>query len=162
MIGYDAIHNYYGPAPEDRNHRAGKFKLCEDRACTPGIPIDPTDGFRILDTHGNPNTGANPNQWLNNASNGGHITKTPDYAQAGVFTLTKWPCGKYCLGGLYAGVGPTCPADVVGMTFTTPDKDSCVVVDLTEVPCDVHAKANNCIWKNGDQCCDKVDCRGKY
>jgi len=161
LIGYTTIGDYYGPAPEDRNHRAGKFKLCEDQACTPGSPIDSADGFRILDTNGDPNTGANPNQWLDNKQNGGHIGKTPNYADAGIFTLTKWPCGKYCLGELNAGIGPTCPSDVTGMTFTTADKDSCVVVDLMEVPCDIHAKENNCIWKNGDECCNKVDCAGK-
>ncbi len=75
--------------------------------------------------------------------------------------MTKWPCGKYCLGGLNACIGPTCPSDVTVMTFTTADKDSCVVVDLMEVPCDIHAKENNCIWKNGDECCNKVDCAGK-
>lgn len=161
LLGWNIL-NYYGPGPESRNQRSGLFKLCKTEECTPGLPVNPADGIRIKDMHGLPNTGANPGEWLNNAQNGAHITKTPDYAQAGVFTLTKWPCGKYCLGGLDAGVGPTCPADVVGSTFTTLDKESCTPIELMEVPCDSHAKENNCTWKEGDQCCNKVDCGTKH
>ncbi|KAL9098338.1 MAG: hypothetical protein Q9163_005989, partial [Psora crenata] len=160
LLGWNS-NNYYGPGPESRNQRSGLFQLCKDEACAPGIPVDPADGIRIKDLHGLPNTGANAGQWLNNARDGAHITKTPNYSEAGVFTLTKWPCGKYCLGGLDSGVGPTCPADVVGSTFTTLDKQSCVQMELMEAPCDKNAKENNCIWKNGDQCCNKVDCCGK-
>ena len=102
--------------------------------------------------HGFPSSGANPGQWLNNAKNGDHIGKTPDYNQAGDFTLTKWPCGRYCLGGVDLGVTPTCPNNIVGSTFTTADLKSCITIKLQEVPCNPHSKENNCIWEDWDQC----------
>ena len=161
LLGYHAAGAYYGPAPESRIHRDGRFQLCKDEACAAGLPINPGDGIHIKDLNGDPNTGARPGHWLNNAFNGGHITKTPNFATSGAFTLTKWPCGKYCLGGVEAGVGPTCPADVTGSTFLPNDKDSCVTIELIEVPCDIRDPANNCIWKKGDECCGKIDCAGK-
>lgn len=32
----------------------------------------------------------------------------------------------------------------------------CVAFDFAEVPCDIRNDVN-CIWKIGDQCCDKTD-----
>ena len=45
------------------------------------------------------------------------------------------------------------------MMFYSQDPQMCTPYDLTEVPCDIKADANKCIWKNGDQCCSKVDCK---
>lgn len=150
---------YYGPGPESRSMRTGKFKFCKDQKCKAGEDINPADGFAIQDLNGDPLTGLNAGDWLANAYNGGHIGKTPDWGMHGNFTLTKWPCGKYCLGGRNAGIGPTCPADITGSTFLPDDKDSCVEVNILEVPCNNHDNKNNCIWKSGnDQCCNKVDC----
>ncbi|KAE8138965.1 hypothetical protein BDV38DRAFT_281525 [Aspergillus pseudotamarii] len=101
---------------------------------------------------------ANAGQWLNNAQHGSHIGQTSDFENAGQFTLSKWPRGKHCLGGFDWGIGPACPALTPAMTFYTRDPQMCVPFEITEVPCDVHADQNNCLWKNGDQCCNKVDC----
>lgn len=42
---------------------------------------------------------------------------------------------------------------MVGATFTTLDDQSCIPLTLLEVPCDIRAAANNCIWDSeADQC----------
>ncbi len=138
--------------------RYGKFQFCLDEKCDTGTPIDPSTEIFIRDTYGDLATGANKNQWLNHAINGGHIARTPDFSLAGHFSISKWPCGKYCLGGFTEGIGPACPATTPAMTFYTQDPQMCVEFELTEVPCDLKSDANNCIWKSGDQCCNKVDC----
>ncbi|EAW11008.1 cysteine-rich secreted protein [Aspergillus clavatus NRRL 1] len=153
--------NVYYAAPDSMVQRYGKFQLCIDEKCTPGKTINPSDKSYIRDMYGDLATGANKGQWLNNAQNGAHIGRTPNFALAGQFALSKWPCGKYCLGGFAAGIGPACPAEVPAMTFYSQDPQMCVPFDLTEVPCDIRDNANNCIWKNGDQCCNKVDCAWK-
>ncbi|KAK4240377.1 hypothetical protein C8A03DRAFT_13276 [Achaetomium macrosporum] len=152
----------YYAAPDSMVQRYGKFQLCRDEKCTPGQPINPSDKTYIKDLYGDVATGANTGQWLNNAQNGAHIGRTPTFANAGQFVLSKWPCGKYCLGGFTAGVGPACPAEIPAMTFYSQDPQMCTPFDLTEVPCDIRADSNNCIWKNGDQCCNKVDCTWKH
>jgi len=138
--------------------RYGKFEICLDEECTPGQSVNPSDKVFIKDLYGDVATGANKGQWLNNAQNGAHIGRTTVFANAGQFALSKWPCGKYCLGGFQWGVGPACPAEIPAMTFYSKDPQMCVAFDLTEVPCDNKEDANNCIWANGDQCCNKVDC----
>lgn len=149
--------NYYA-APDSMVQRYGKFQICLDEKCSTGKPVNPSDLVHIKDTYGDLGTGANRGQWLNNAQNGAHIGRTPLFANAGKFSLSKWPCGKYCLGGLAAGVGPACPAEVPAMTFYPQDPQMCVPFELTEVPCDIKADSNNCIWSGGDQCCNKVNC----
>lgn len=159
-FGYN-VAGWYTASRENLAQQFGKFKLCKDEKCTPGADFNPADPIRIMDIHGQANGGQNPNQWVNNAQNGAHIGKTAAYATAGVFSLSKWPCGKYCLGGIDSGIGPTCPSELPAATFTSFDKQSCIPIDLMEVPCDIHALENNCIWKNGaDQCCNAVDCSG--
>ncbi|TLD27965.1 hypothetical protein E2P81_ATG06311 [Venturia nashicola] len=156
-FGYNA-HGWYTASKESRHQQFGKFKLCKDEKCSPG-PINPGEGFSAKDLHGNANGGQNPGWYIDAKTNGGHVGKTADFAKSGRFTLTKWPCGKYCLGGYEAGFGPTCPSDLPAGTFTTHDKQSCIPIDVQEVPCDIHNIANNCIWHNGaDQCCGKTDC----
>ncbi|KAI0532797.1 cystein rich protein [Xylaria digitata] len=150
--------NVYYAAPESMTQRYGKFQLCLDEKCTPGKGVNPFDEVFIRDTYGDLATGANKNQWLIHAYNGGHIGRTPIFSQAGHFSISKWPCGKYCLGGISEGVGPACPAITPALTFYTQDPQMCVEFEFTEVPCDIHSNANNCIWKSGDQCCNKIDC----
>ncbi|KAN0079153.1 hypothetical protein V8E54_005666 [Elaphomyces granulatus] len=149
---------FYYAAPDSMIQRYGKFELCADEKCTSTAPVNPSDKVYIKDLYGDVGTGAHAGQWLNNAQNGVHISRTPTFANAGQFSLSKWPCGKYCLGGFTSGVGPACPADTPAMTFYSQDPQMCVPFNLTEVPCDIKATSNNCIWKNGDQCCNKVDC----
>ncbi|KAI0444140.1 cystein rich protein [Xylaria telfairii] len=150
--------NVYYAAPESMTQRYGKFQLCLDEKCAPGKPINPSTEIFIRDTYGDLATGANKNQWLIHAINGGHIGRTPIFSTAGHFSISKWPCGKYCLGGFTEGVGPACPAVTPALTFYTQDPQMCVEFEFTEVPCDLKSDANNCIWKSGDQCCNKVDC----
>ncbi|KAL2172343.1 hypothetical protein VTG60DRAFT_6182 [Thermothelomyces hinnuleus] len=160
-IGYRlGLHNdgVYYATKDSIVHRYGKFQLCKDEKCTPGLAINPSDKTYIRDIYGDLTTGANAGMWLNNAKNGWHIGRTKAFDQAGEFALSKWPCGKYCLGGFQHGVGPACPAETPALTFYTQDPQMCVPFELTEVPCDIKSDANNCIWTNGDQCCDKVDC----
>ncbi|KAI1437653.1 cystein rich protein [Xylaria sp. CBS 124048] len=150
----------YYSAPDAMNQRYGKFQLCADEKCTTVGPVDPSSEIYIRDTYGDLATGANKGRFLNNAANGVHIGRAPTFATAGKFSLTKWPCGKYCLGGADRGIGPACPADIPAMTFYPQDPQMCVAFELTEVPCDIKADTNNCIWNNGEQCCNKVDCSG--
>ncbi len=71
--------------------------------------------------------------------------------------------GKYCLSGKDAGVGPTCPTEMLGATHTTLDDQSCVPLTLLEVPCDIRSLANNCIWDTKSRQCGRdeeiADCR---
>ncbi|PYI36782.1 hypothetical protein BP00DRAFT_3476 [Aspergillus indologenus CBS 114.80] len=157
-LGFNA-EGYYLAAQDDLQQKFGKFQLCKDEVCTPNLPVNPEDGFRIKDLHGNPVDGQQPGLWLNNAHNGGQIGKTVHWDKSGEFSLTKWPCGKYCLTGYDHGLGVAYPALTPAFTFTTYDQQSCIPIDITEVPCDVRHPNNNCIWKNGkDQCCNSVDC----
>ncbi|KAE8352089.1 hypothetical protein BDV28DRAFT_8258 [Aspergillus coremiiformis] len=154
--GEDGI--YYA-RPNDMNFHYGKFQLCLDEKCEGGNPINPQDGVYIRDLYGDVKTGANKGQWLDNSKDGAHIRKTKDFTSAGKFSLSKWPCGRYCLGGAEWGVGPACPSQTPAITFFSQDPQMCTVFDLTEIPCDIKSPANNCIWKSGkNQCCDKVDC----
>lgn len=151
---------YYANGDESIRFKHGKFQFCKDSQCTPDQAVNPDDKVYIRDRHGNPSSGANPLQWLNNKRDGPHTSKTGKFEEAGEFSITKWPCGKYCLGGYTYGLGPACPANEPAMTFYSKDPEACIPFELTEVPCDIHATANNCIWKNSsDQCCDgAIDC----
>ncbi|KAF7591936.1 hypothetical protein BBP40_000844 [Aspergillus hancockii] len=154
--GKDGI--YYAH-PDDMNFHYGKFQLCADEKCTGDLPINPQDPVYIRDLYGDVQTGANKGQWLDNAKDGAHIGKTKDFAKAGKFSLSKWPCGRYCLGGVEMGIGPACPSETPAVTFFSQDPQMCTPFELTEIPCDIKAQANNCIWKSGkNQCCGKVDC----
>jgi hypothetical protein len=153
---------YYYAGRDSAVQRYGKFQLCKDETCTPGQAINPSDKTYIKDLYGDIGTGAHHGQWLNNAQNGAHISRTSIFANAGQFSISKWPCGKYCLGGFTAGIGPACPDASPALTFYSQDPQMCIPFVLTEVPCDLKSDANNCIWKNGDQCCNPVDCAGKH
>ena len=144
-FGYNSA-GFYAADEESRAQQFGKFQLCNEECCETVTDINPGQGFYIKDLHGEANGGKNCKQWLNNATDGSHITKTPDFAKAGQFSITKWPCGKYCLSGATMGLGPTCPHEMLGATFTTLDDQSCIPMTLTEVPCDIRSAANNCIW----------------
>ncbi|QPG93798.1 hypothetical protein C2857_002537 [Epichloe festucae Fl1] len=153
--------NVYYAAPDSMTQRYGKFQLCADDKCAPGQAVNPSSQVYIRDIYGDLATGANRGQWMNNAQNGVHIARTPSFALAGKFSISKWPCGKYCLGGFIQGIGPACPAEIPAMTFYSQDPQMCIAFDFTEVPCDLKSDVNNCIWNKGDQCCNKVDCTNK-
>ncbi|KAI1166441.1 cystein rich protein [Nemania serpens] len=156
-LGLAALDGVYYAAPDSLTQRYGKFQLCLDEECTPGQPINPSDEVFIRDSRGDFITNANKNQWLIHAVDGGHIGRIPLFSMAGHFSVTKWICGKYCLGGFTEGIGPACPAITPALTFYTLDPEKCVEFEIIEVPCDSRSDANNCLWKSG-QCCDKVDC----
>lgn len=162
-FGYNSA-GFYTASEESRVQQFGKFQLCADGDCEIITDINPGEPFYIKDIHGSANGGQACKQWLDNASDGNHISKTPDFAQAGIFTITKWPCDKYCLSGFNTGVGPTCPTEMLGATFTTLDDQSCIPLTLLEVPCDIRSPANNCIWETkGSQCGvqkEVADCKG--
>ncbi|KAJ5825026.1 hypothetical protein N7447_007366 [Penicillium robsamsonii] len=150
----------YAVGAESKTRRSSKFRFCKDKECAAEQSINPSDKFYIQDVHGHPRTGKNPNQWLNNASNGRHIAKTDDFSKAGKFSISKRPCGKYSLAGFSAGLGIACPASDPSMSFYENDTQACMRFEITEIPCDIREDQNNCIWKNSpDQWCGgKVDC----
>ncbi|QPH16190.1 hypothetical protein C2857_000766 [Epichloe festucae Fl1] len=93
--------------------------------------------------------------WLN----GARIGRTPNFNLAGKFSISKWPCAKYCLGGFTAGsTSDPGQGQVPTMTFYSQDPRMCVAFDFAEVLCDIKNGINDCIWKSRDQCCDKTDC----
>lgn len=155
LLGYQRNVNYYTSGEDSRNRMPGKFKFCKTEECDGSSLIDPGDGFRIQDLHGDANTGRRAEQWLDDRKNGNHIRKTSDFDDAGVFSLTKWSCGKYCLSGFEYGLSPTCPTDRTSITFLEKDDQACRPVEVEEVPCDIRAKSNNCFWDGGaGTCCD--------
>ncbi|KXG52945.1 uncharacterized protein PGRI_082000 [Penicillium griseofulvum] len=153
--------NQYSETALSKYIRPGKFQFCQDELCTPGLPINPSNEVHIKDLHGTLPAATDAGQWLDNKQNGGHIGKTPDFGKAGNFSVTKWPCGKYCLTGFTDGLTQACPDISPGISLDTRATDSCIEFELMEVPCDIRDDANNCIWKNGDQCCNRIDCCGK-
>ncbi|KAJ5589245.1 hypothetical protein N7537_011923 [Penicillium hordei] len=153
--------NQYSETALSKYIRPGKFQFCQDEICTPGLPINPSNEVYIKDLHGTLPAATDAGQWLDNKQNGGHISKTPEFPNAGKFSVTKWPCGKYCLTGFNDGLTQACPDISPGISLDTRATDSCIEFELMEVPCNIRDDANNCIWKNGDQCCNKIDCCGK-
>ncbi|KAJ2985386.1 hypothetical protein NUW58_g5557 [Xylaria curta] len=87
-LGLTADNVYYA-APESMTQWYGKFQLCLDEKCTPGKPINPSNEVYIRDTYGDLATGANKNQWLIHAYNGGHIGRTPMFSIASHFPISK-------------------------------------------------------------------------
>ncbi|PHH76164.1 hypothetical protein CDD80_1758 [Ophiocordyceps camponoti-rufipedis] len=148
----------YSEAIPSKDTIPGKFQLCRDEKCTPNLPINPSQEIHIRDVHGSPPDSADANQWLNNASGGNHMGKTAKYAESGNFTITKWPCGKYCLSGLQTGLGPACPSEDPSITFYRTLSEACVEFELLEVPCKIRDSKNNCIWKGSQKCCGKEVC----
>ncbi|KAH8587869.1 hypothetical protein B0O99DRAFT_525998 [Bisporella sp. PMI_857] len=151
-FGYNSA-GFYTASEESRAQQFGKFQLCSNEHCSARHDINPGQPFYIKDIHGSANGGQAKRQWLNNAKDGSHISKTPHFSQAGIFTITKWPSGKYCLSGKDSGVGPTCPTEMLGATFTTLDDQSCVPITLLDVPCDIRSQENNCIWDTKKRQC---------
>lgn len=156
-LGFDSKANYYTAGKDSATHHMGKFRFCKDQNCTTGCGVNPGETFAILDIHGASNTGAGANNFLDRKNNGDHISKTPNFNQAGRFTITKWTCGKYCLGGYDWGLGPTCPSLEPALTFNTLDKQSCLPLELVEVPCDINDPKNNCRWQKTPGSCGPGD-----
>jgi hypothetical protein len=81
------------------------------------------------------------------------MTRTLKFRESTDFVITKWPGGKHCLGGSRygaagAGLGLTYEAGRVGATVLPGDDQACVVMTLTEVPCDIRGETANCIGGN--------------
>ncbi|KAI1090030.1 hypothetical protein F5B19DRAFT_494857 [Rostrohypoxylon terebratum] len=147
-FGYDSGQLHYSAADHSNQHRLGKFKLCKNERCTPGSSVDPHDAIRIKDVQGTitQSSETQGNRWLNKASEGNHIGRTARFEDAGVFTITKWACGEYCLGGYDDGVTYAFPSETPSLTFTQ-DRQACTPIEILEVPCDIHSIENNCMWE---------------
>lgn len=156
LLGYDN-NGYYTAAADSSSHVFGKFKLCKTERCDGAsaaddgttAAINPGDAFRILDVHGQANSGGRANEYLDNVVNGWHIGKTALWDDAGEFAITKWTCGRYCLSGHEYGLGPTCPSMAPALTFNTLDREACRPLEVVEVPCEVRDPRNNCLWGKG-------------
>ena len=122
--------NQYSETGLSKYIRPGKFQFCKDQKCTAGLPVNPSDQVHIKDLHGTLPAALDAGQWLDNKTNGGHIGKTPDYKLAGNFTITKWPCGKYCLTGFNTGLSQACPDVSPGISFDTFATDACIEFEL--------------------------------
>ena len=150
-FGYNSA-GFYRAAAESRDQQFGKFQFCPDANCTTLAEpeIRPGDLFYIKDIHGSGKGDQGYKQWLNNAKDGDFITKTTEFTEAGIFSITKWPSDKYCLGGfaggLAVGLGLAGPEGKVGATFSTVDDQSCIPMSVLEIPCDIRSVPNNCIW----------------
>ncbi|RYC55557.1 hypothetical protein CHU98_g10652 [Xylaria longipes] len=149
----------YYSAAETSLYRLAKLQLCANEKCDITGELNPSDKVYIRDLWGDLGSGVNNRQWLNNYANGAHIIHTPTFADAGTFAISKWLCGKYCLGGFTQGFGPACPTAENAFTFFSLDPEMCVAFEFHEVPCSLKNDANNCIWTGGDQCSKK---EGKY
>lgn len=140
----------------------GKFQLCRDAACTPGQSVNPSDRLYIRDIHTGPRKWGgyhSTGQWLAFSSTNGYVHRQDGFPYAGQFSLSKWPCGKYCLGGFDWGLGPAVPSSQSALSSYQGDDQLCVPFELTEVPCDIHSDDNNCVWRNGkQQCCGSYGC----
>ncbi|KAH8843101.1 hypothetical protein MCOR27_003903 [Pyricularia oryzae] len=139
------VNNQYSETARAKNVFPGKFLFCLDETCKAGIPVNPSNQIYIKDLHGP--TRAQTGQWLDGAVNGAHIGKTPEFAKAGSFSISKWTCGTYCLSGFIHGLDIACPTTDPSISFyTNGDAEACVPFELIEVPCDIRDDANNCLW----------------
>ncbi|KAG5995429.1 hypothetical protein E4U43_003031 [Claviceps pusilla] len=152
-----ANNGFYFASPDSMTQRYGKFQLCGNENCSSRDVINPSQQVFIRDMYGDLATGTNSKLWLNNAQNGAHIGRTPQFAAAGRFSISKWPSGKYCLTGFTSGVGPACPAQIPALTFYSQDPQMCVAFEFIEVPCDIKSDDNNCLWHYGSQRSSKID-----
>ncbi|SCV58783.1 related to cysteine-rich secreted protein [Fusarium fujikuroi] len=155
----------YSEAERSKEVIPGKFQLCRDETCSPGLPVNPSHTLYIKDLHAaHPSTSVVahkvPGQWLDGATGGTHISKAQNFAKAGKFSITKYTCGTYCLTGVPQGLAMACPHTNPSFSFYNGDfVEACVEFELIEVPCDIRSDANNCMWtSNPDQCCGKVAC----
>ncbi|KAJ5433259.1 uncharacterized protein N7458_012415 [Penicillium daleae] len=129
--------NQYSETGLSKYIRPAKLQFCRDEKCTPHLPVNPSTEVYIKDLHGTLPDASDAGQWLDNKQNGGHIGKTPDFAKAGNFSITKWPCGKHCLTGFTDGLTQACPDVSPGISFDTRAKDSCIEFELLGVPCNL-------------------------
>ncbi|OTB09181.1 hypothetical protein M426DRAFT_34099, partial [Hypoxylon sp. CI-4A] len=148
-FGYDSRQLYYSAADHSNQHRLGKFKFCKNERCTADNSVNPNDAVHIQDIQGIISHSSGP-RWLSKVADGTHIGRTPRYEDSGLFSITKWSCGKYCFGGYEEGV--SYHSDTYPLTFTA-DKQACIPVEIMEVPCDIHAIENNCMWEKAPGAC---------
>ncbi|KEY67603.1 hypothetical protein S7711_11233 [Stachybotrys chartarum IBT 7711] len=153
--------NQYSEKAPNKVVVPGKFQLCREESCEPGKPVNPSHEVYIRDLQQSYAPGNDGGQWLNSATGGLHIGKTPNFSAAGHFQITKWPCGKYCLGGFTMGLGMACLSTDPSISFYTNRPDACIEYELIEVPCNNKDDANNCAWKgSSNPCCGRLDCTG--
>ncbi|KAM4064431.1 hypothetical protein HRG_006242 [Hirsutella rhossiliensis] len=144
---------WYSAAKDGPDQRFGKFQLCKDQECTASGQINPNDAFRVKDVHGDAKGGQNANHWLTHPKDAGNVKKTQEYSDAGVYAITKWACGRYCLGGLETGLVSSYPKEALSAMSTSVDKQACVPIDITEIPCDIRDARNNCMAHDPSKPC---------
>lgn len=152
-----ANNGFYFASPDSMTQRYGKFQLCGNENCSSWDVINPSQQVVIRDMYGDLATGTNSKLWLNNVQNGAHIGRTPQFAAAGRFSISKWPSGKYCLTGFTSGVGPACPAQIPALTFYSQDAQMSVAFVFIEVSCDIKSDDNKCLWHYGSRRSSEID-----
>ncbi|KAH0491682.1 hypothetical protein TgHK011_003099 [Trichoderma gracile] len=131
-------HGLFGPGMGgqydivDQGRKFGKFKLCKTEACSGKSAINPHDEFRIYDVHGD-GTPQSSGLWMRWPPEGG-IETTETWRKASKMAITRWADGKYCLSQVFDA-------------FTN---QQCFPMWVVEVPCDIRAPENNCLW--GESC----------
>lgn len=154
-FGYDPTHGFYDASA---SHPFGKFQICTNEICTPGVDIEAGTYFNLQEITGPaPPTSSQRNRtFVNNAEDSAYMTRTDDFWESGGFVITRWPDKQYCLGGYRydngvgsgTGVGTKRQAGGLLATFLNDDDQACVVVTVTEIPCDIRAPEANCIGGN--------------
>jgi hypothetical protein len=151
LFGYNSTSGFYTASPD---HQFSKFQVCADQCCSPSPSKDIPTGtyFNLQEIFGPapPTSSQRSRIFVSNATEGAYMTRTSDFSKSGGFIITKWPGGKHCLGGYQSGVGIglTAQAGSVGATTLPSDEQSCILITLTEVPCDIRARDANCIGEN--------------
>ncbi|KAE9367965.1 hypothetical protein N431DRAFT_416968 [Stipitochalara longipes BDJ] len=151
LFGYNSTSGFYTASPD---HQFSKFQVCADQYCSPPLSTDIPTGkyFNLQEIFGlaPPTSNQRSRIFVSHATQGAYMTRTSDFSKSGGFVITKWPGGKHCLGSYQsgAGVGLIAQAGSVGATTLPSDEQSCLLITLTEVPCDIRAPDANCIAGN--------------
>jgi hypothetical protein len=151
LFGYNSTSGFYTASLDNQ---FSKFQVCADQYCSPSPSKDISAGtyFNLQEIFGSapPTSSQRSRIYVSNAIEGAYMTRTSDFSKSGGFIITKWPGGKHCLGGYHSnvGIGLTAQAGSVGATTLPSDEQSCILITLTEVPCDIRAPDANCIGGN--------------
>ncbi|KAL7807018.1 hypothetical protein V8C44DRAFT_360316 [Trichoderma aethiopicum] len=129
-------HGLFGPGNGneydivDQGRKFGKFKFCKTEACSGKSAINPDDEFRIYDVHGDGLSAQSPGLWMRWPPEGG-IVSTGTWHKASRLAITRWGDEKYCL----------------SQVFDAFVSQQCFPLWVVEVPCDIRAPENNCLWR---------------
>ncbi|EGR46776.1 uncharacterized protein TRIREDRAFT_31069, partial [Trichoderma reesei QM6a] len=119
----------------DESRKFGKFRFCKTEACSGRSSINPRDEFRIYDVHGDGLTAQSSGLWMTWAPQSPMET-TATWRKASRLAITRWADGKYCL----------------SQVFDAFANQQCFPMWVVEVPCDIRAPENNCLWSESCSC----------